>query len=84
MISDVLFEALQQIERYQKESPDMYDEMKDEIEQVKHVMRRLLHKLDDPRPPSAPPNDGAFPTQVEGEGNEKLKPHDRGASDVVN
>ena len=48
MISDVLFEALEKIEGYQRDLPFMYDSCKDDIEACKTVMRDLLRRLDTP------------------------------------
>ncbi len=56
MISDVLFEAIKEIERYQREMPHVYDQYKTEIAHVKVEMSMLLAKLD------------AFPTE---EGNQE-------------
>jgi len=46
MISDVLYEALCEIERYQGDSPRPYDHWKCEIEAAKTVMLALLTCLD--------------------------------------
>jgi hypothetical protein len=46
MISDVLFEAIEEIERYQREFPRSYDEIKPDIEAVKAKMRALQRFLD--------------------------------------
>ena len=48
MISDVLFEALQEIERYQREMPDVYSDMAADIERVKVEMQTLQRRLDTP------------------------------------
>src|SRR5262245_61739614 len=50
MISDVLFEALEEIERYQRDCPEAYSdpELKKEIESVKSAMRGLQRWLDTP------------------------------------
>lgn len=48
MISDVLFDALEEIERYQREFPLVYSGITSEIEEVKLPMRRLMNKLDTP------------------------------------
>ena len=48
MISDVLFEALSEIEVYQREMPDAYKPLGEDIEAVKLAMRSLLRKLDTP------------------------------------
>ncbi len=47
-ISDVLCEALEQIESYQKECSFMYDEYKQEIAILKETMWQLQKKLDFP------------------------------------
>src|SRR5687767_7913023 len=57
MISDVLFDAITEIERYETNMPDVYGdaEMKARIADVKAMMRSLQAELDDPcehRPPS--------------------------------
>ena len=46
MISDVLFEAVSEIERYQREMPDIYRPLQSEIDDVKQVIERLRTKLD--------------------------------------
>ena len=56
-ISEVLAEAIADIEHYQRELPDAYNELKQEIEYVKHSMQWLKDYLDDPtgnvsRPPA--------------------------------
>jgi hypothetical protein len=48
MLGDVLFEALQDIEFYQEEYPQLYDRYREEIEQLKEQMRRLQVTLDTP------------------------------------
>lgn len=48
MISDVLFEALVEIERYQREMPGVYENSRAEIDAVKVAMRALQWKLDLP------------------------------------
>jgi len=48
MISDVLSEAIEQINEYQESSPDSYDGIKDEIDKVKLVMFALQFFLDLP------------------------------------
>ena len=48
MIADVLFEALEEIERYQKVYPEVYDSFQQEIEDVKTAMRHLQRRLDIP------------------------------------
>ncbi|MGA7766015.1 MAG: hypothetical protein WCA27_07285 [Candidatus Sulfotelmatobacter sp.] len=46
MISDVLFDAIADIEDYQKKQPEAYDGVKDDIETVKEAMLGLVRKLD--------------------------------------
>jgi hypothetical protein len=46
MISDVLFEAIAEIEQWQERVPFAYHDYKQEIATVKRVMRRLQNKLD--------------------------------------
>jgi len=46
MISDILSDALREIERYQCEFPDTYDEIRGEIDSVRTSMSRLREKLD--------------------------------------
>lgn len=46
MMSDVLFDAICDIEEYEKEFPDIYGQMKDQIAQVKQAMRELQRELD--------------------------------------
>jgi len=58
MLSDVLFDAIEEIEHYQAEFADIYDELKPDIERVKSEMRSLQHKLD--ASPNTPPGDGAY------------------------
>ncbi len=48
MISDILFDATEQIEEWQKVSPDIYDAWRDHIELVKKVMASLKELLDQP------------------------------------
>ena len=48
MISDVLFEAIEEIERYQNDFSQCYDELRAEIDAVKEIMRALRIKLDTP------------------------------------
>ena len=48
MLSDALFECLEEIERYQRDFPAHYDDMKEQIENCKSLMRSLMEKLDDP------------------------------------
>jgi len=53
MISDVLFDAIEAIERNQEDSPVWYDEFRDEIDAVKGAMRALQLKLDSYPPPNS-------------------------------
>ena len=48
MISDTLFNAIQEIRQYQKELPLVYGEIKDDIDKVTEVMEAMQLKLDDP------------------------------------
>src|SRR5579884_2462027 len=48
MISDVLFDAIQQIEEWQKESPAGYEARRHHIDLVKKVMASLQETLDEP------------------------------------
>ena len=48
MLSDALFECLEEIERYQTSFPAYYDDLREEIEHWKTVMRSLMEKLHDP------------------------------------
>lgn len=48
MIGDVLFDALDEIDRYQRDFGHCYDDMRPEIDSVKTVMRSLLLMLDGP------------------------------------
>jgi len=50
MISDVLFEAVQEIERYEKEMPESYasEPLKSKIKAVKDTMTALQRELDTP------------------------------------
>lgn len=50
MISDIIFDALEAIERYQVDSPNLYDRYAMEINHCKKAMRELLTQLDDPHP----------------------------------
>jgi hypothetical protein len=53
VISDVLFDALQEIERYQREFPEVYSDMADDIDAAKQAMRRLQASLDNSPSPAA-------------------------------
>jgi hypothetical protein len=46
MISDVLFDAIRDIEEYEKKFPHIYGQMKNQIAQVKQAMRELERELD--------------------------------------
>lgn len=50
MISDVLFDALQEIERYERDFPHVYGEarMRERIASVKGAMNDLRAELDTP------------------------------------
>ncbi len=48
MISDTLFDAIDEIEAYQLNHPECYDELKGDIEVVKMVMSGLQERLDQP------------------------------------
>jgi hypothetical protein len=53
VISDVLYDAISEIERYQRDF-DNYEDMTDLIEVVKKVMAGLMNYLDDSQPPDRP------------------------------
>lgn len=46
MISDVLYEALRDIRSYQLDEPEMYDGLRQEIDEVRVAMAKLLAQLD--------------------------------------
>jgi hypothetical protein len=48
MISDVLFDAVREIESYQRLFPDVYGPVRDQIEQCKAGMTKLRRQLDQP------------------------------------
>ena len=48
MLSDVLFEARQDIEFYQEAYPDLYDQYREELEVIKNLMDMLRMKIDSP------------------------------------
>jgi hypothetical protein len=48
MISDVLFEAAEEIRRYQREMPEIYDSMKPAIEPLLSEIERARMRLDTP------------------------------------
>ena len=48
MISDILSDAIYEINQYQKEMPDIYDSHKNRIETVKSVMKKLRIFFDTP------------------------------------
>jgi hypothetical protein len=53
MISDVLFQAIQEIEEYQRDFPMCYDDVGGEIDRVKEAMRSLQRTLNDQPPDEA-------------------------------
>ena len=59
MISDVLADAIKQIRKFQREVPDSYDAMRQEIDRVVKAMDTLLHDLDTP-----PENDPRYTPDV--------------------
>jgi hypothetical protein len=48
MLGDLLFDTLQDIEWYQEEYPQLYAPYREEIEQLKAQMRRLLATIETP------------------------------------
>jgi molecular chaperone GrpE (heat shock protein) len=46
MISDVLCDALEEIERYEKQFPDVYGDKREELARVKAAMDNLRKELD--------------------------------------
>jgi hypothetical protein len=48
MISDTLHQAIEDIERYQRDMPDSYDSIRADIDAVKEQMASLRRKLDNP------------------------------------
>lgn len=48
MLSDTLFEAIQEIEYYQKEYPEIYGEIQEHIDWIKETMKDLQQKIDNP------------------------------------
>ncbi len=48
MISDILSDAIDEIRRYQREMPNVYDDIKPKIEKVVAVMDGLRAELDTP------------------------------------
>ncbi len=52
MISDVLFQAIQEIEMYQQEFSIAYADIRDELDVLKRVLRAFISDLD-----SSPPFD---------------------------
>lgn len=46
MLSDALFEAINTIEYYQENYPEIYEEDKKEIKRIKDRMRKLMSKYD--------------------------------------
>ena len=51
MLSDALLECLEEIERYRTAFPAYYDDLKEDIENCKTVMRSLMGELHDPPMP---------------------------------
>ena len=50
MISDVLFEAIREIEMYQREFSEAYDAMRDELDVLKRVLDAFGSDVDTPLP----------------------------------
>ncbi len=50
MISDVLFEAIREIEMYQREFSEAYDAMRDELDVLKRVLDAFGSDVDTPPP----------------------------------
>ena len=48
MLGDLLFEAMQDIEFYQEEYPQLYEQYREEIERLKDHMRGLQATLETP------------------------------------
>jgi hypothetical protein len=48
MLSDALFDAIQNIEQYETDDPETYDDLKPQIAQVKETLRALMWVLDSP------------------------------------
>jgi hypothetical protein len=48
MISDILFDSIQQIDEWQKDSPAAYEAWRNHIDLVKKVMASLREALDEP------------------------------------
>lgn len=48
MISDILFEAIEEIRTYQRDMPGYYDDMKNRIDAVLEQMESLQRELDAP------------------------------------
>jgi len=57
MLGDLLFEAIQDIEFYQEEYPQLYAQYREEIERLKDQMRRLQTTIETPpgMVPQTPP-----------------------------
>jgi hypothetical protein len=49
MLPDILFEAVQELEFYQAEYPQLYEQYREEIDQIKNLMELLRVKIE--RPP---------------------------------
>jgi hypothetical protein len=48
MLGDLLFEAIQDIEFYQEEYPQLYEQYREEIERLKDQMRHLQTTIETP------------------------------------
>ena len=48
MLDDLLFETMQDIEFYQEEYPQLYEQYREEIERLKDQMRRLQVTIETP------------------------------------
>ena len=64
MISDTLCETLDEIERYQRDMPQCYDDIRDRIEAVKAEMRGLQMYLDAPPDMVRPPETRSWAPEV--------------------
>ena len=51
MLSDTLFDAVQEIRWYQREYPQLYDHLRSDIERVVQAMDALRRLLDTPPAP---------------------------------
>jgi hypothetical protein len=61
MISDVLFEAVKEIRRYQRDMPRSYDFMKGELDWLVEEMDRIREMLDTPPEMKEPGGDEGRP-----------------------